>query len=191
MSDDPDRMPAAGRLPRRATDRVEDLVAWVLTVGALLSVVLACLTGLVVHGRESERVDLGSGSTSQARAVLLENAAVTTGDYGMHHLVLVPARWTDRAGLEHTDPVVVTESARAGTEVVVWIDATGEITAPPTHRVNAVAGGIVSAIGVLCVGTTVLVATWVAVRGVTGRLNSRRWEREWARVEPLWRRTVL
>jgi hypothetical protein len=44
---------------------------------------------------------------------------------------------------------------------------------------------------VLCVGATVLVVTWLGVRAVTGRFNSRRWEREWARVEPLWRRTVL
>jgi hypothetical protein len=116
---------------------------------------------------------------------------VTTGDFGMHGLVLVPARWTDRAGLEHTDAVVVSRSARAGSEIVVWIDAAGKITAPPPRRVNAVVGGVVAAIGVLCAGTTVLVAVWVGVRGATERVNARRWEREWARVEPLWRRTCL
>jgi hypothetical protein len=134
MSDDPNRIPAAERLPRRVTDRVEDLVAWVLTAAALLVVVLACLTGLVVHGREAERVDVGSGSRSQARAVLLEDAASTT------------------------DAAVVSRSARAGSEIVVWIDAAGKIAAPPLRPVNAVAGGAVSAIGVLCAGTTVLVA---------------------------------
>jgi hypothetical protein len=191
MSDDRDRASATGRLPRRATDRVEEFVAWILAVGALLVVAAASVTGLAVHGSEAERVESGSGSVSQARAVLLEDTAVATGEYGMHHLVLVPARWTDRTGHEHTDAIVVPYTAPAGTEVAVWVDATGNITAPPLHRVNAVFAGIVAAIGVLCAGATVLVTAWLGVRGVTGRVNSRRWERGWERVEPRWRRTVL
>lgn len=181
---------APRRLPRRPTDRVEDLVAWVLTVAALLVVMSACLTGISVHRDESARVE-ASSSALQVPAVLLEDATVTSGEYGMHRLVLVPARWTDRAGLEHVDAIVVTRSAPAGTEVAVWIDATGKITPPPVRPVNAVFGGIVAAVGVLCAGTTLLVAIWVGVRTVTGRMNARRWERGWARVEPLWRRSVL
>ncbi|OLT01336.1 hypothetical protein BJF90_32265 [Pseudonocardia sp. CNS-004] len=72
----------------------------------------------------------------------------------------------------------------------MWIDSAGEITSRPTHPANAVFGGVVSAIGVLCAGATLLLATWFAVRGLTWRSNSRRWEREWARVEPQWRRTA-
>jgi hypothetical protein len=188
MSDDQDRIPAVDRLPRRATDRVEDLVAWVLTAGALLVVVIAVVAGLAVHGRE---VELGIDSASQARAVLLEDAAVMTGDYSMYRVVEVPARWTDRAGQEHTGAVLMTRSAPAGTEVDVWIDATGKITARPLHQVNPVFRGVVAAIAVLCLGAAVLVAAWLGVRRVTGLFNSRRWAREWARVEPTWRRTVL
>lgn len=182
---------APRRLPRRLTDLVEELVAWVLTAGALLVIAGACLTGLAVHGREAERADARTGSVSAVRALLLEDAFVPTGDYGMHHLVTVPARWTDRSGLEHTEAVVVTRTAPAGTGVVVWIDATGRITAPPVRPVNPVFGGIVAAVGVLCAGATLLLATWLGVHGVTGRVNSRRWERGWERVEPLWRRTLL
>jgi hypothetical protein len=182
---------APRRLPRRLTDHVEELVAWFLTAAALLVVVGACLTGIAVHGREAERAGAGDGSVTQVRAVLLEGVTVTTGDYGMHRIATVPARWTDRGGLEHTGAIVVTRSAPAGTEFAVWTDADGKITAPPLHRVNAVFGGIVAAIGVLCAGATVIVATWLGVRGVTGRVNSRRWERGWARVEPMWRRTLL
>jgi hypothetical protein len=181
---------APRRLPRRPTDRVEDLVAWVLTAAALLVVVGACLTGIAVHGNEAARVHDG-GTVFRVPAVLLADATVTTGEYGMHRLVTVPARWTDRDGLEHVDAVVVTRSAPAGTEIAVWIDSAGKITAPPVHPVNAVVGGIVAAIGVLCAGTTLLVAIWLGVRAVTGRVNSRRWEEGWARVEPLWRRSVL
>jgi hypothetical protein len=177
-------------LPRRPTDRVEDLVAWVLMAAALLVVVGACVTGIAVHGGEAARLD-DSGSVFRVRAVLLEDATVTSGEYGAHRLATVPARWTDPAGLEHVAAVAVTRSAPAGTEIAVWIDATGKITSPPLRPVNAVFGGIMAAIGVLCAGATLLLAIWLGVRTVTWRLNSRRWEQGWARVEPLWRRSVL
>jgi hypothetical protein len=187
MPDDP----AAGRFPRRVTDRVEDLAAWVLTAGALLVVVGACLTGVAVYRDEPARVGQDPGSMSHTRVVLLEDAVVATGEYGMHHLLPTPVRWVDRFGSEHTGSVVMTRSAPAGTEVVVWVDATGKIAGPPLRPVNPLFGGAAAAFGVLCVGATVLVVTWLGVRAVTGRFNSRRWEREWARVEPLLRRTVL
>lgn len=184
MADDP----GTGRLPRRVTDRIEDIAAWVLTAGALLVVVGACLTGLAVHGEEAGESD---GSMSRTRVVLLEDAVVATGEYGLHELVPTPVRWIDRAGTEHTGSVVMTSFAAAGTEVVVWVDAAGKITGLPLQPVNKVFGGIIAAVGVLCAGGTALAVTWLGVREVTGRLNSRRWAREWARVEPLWRRTVL
>lgn len=179
-----------GRLPRRATDRVEDLVAWLLSGAALLVVVAAVVTGVNVHGREAERARLDNRSASQARAVLLENAHVVSGDFAAAP-AQVRARWTDRDGREHVGPIAATRSRPAGTEVDVWIDAEGEITSRRTHPANAVIGGIVSALGVLCAGATPLLATWFGVRSLTWRSNSRRWEREWARVEPRWRRTTL
>jgi hypothetical protein len=191
MRPDPDRAPDAGRLPRRTTDRVEDAVAWLLTGVALLVIVIAGVTGLAVHGREAERVELESRSTSQTRAVLLEDVLVMAGEHGQRMPAQARARWTDRDGREHVGLVAATRSQPAGAEAELWIDAAGEITSRPARPMNAVFGGIVAAVGVLCAGATLLIATWVAVRGVTGRHNSRRWEHEWARVEPQWRRTVL
>jgi hypothetical protein len=172
-------------LPRRLTDRVEEFVAWVLTAAALLVVVGAFLAGLAVHRSEADRAAAGGGWPSQVRAVLLEDAT------GIGGAVTVPARWTDRAGLEHTGVVAVPRSAPAGTGVAVWVDAAGSVTAPPLRPANAVFGGVVAALAVLCTGMTGLAATWLGVRGLTGRANARRWERDWTRIEPLWRRTVL
>lgn len=191
MRPDPDRAPAAGRLPRRTTDRVEDAVAWILTALALLLIVVAGVTGLAVHGGEADRAELENGSKSQARAVLLEEVYVTIGDLGTPIPVPVTARWTDRDGRQHAGLVPVDRSAPAGAEVDVWIDAAGEIASRPVRPENAVVGGIVSAFGVLCAGGTLLGATWLGVRRLTQLRNTRRWEREWALVEPQWRRTVL
>ncbi|OLT00074.1 hypothetical protein BJF90_07160 [Pseudonocardia sp. CNS-004] len=82
MRSEPEQPSAAGRLPRRASDRVEDAVAWVLMIAGLLLVVVAVVTGLGVYGRESARAELESRSRSQVRAVLLEDAQLLTGALG-------------------------------------------------------------------------------------------------------------
>jgi hypothetical protein len=191
MRPDPDHAAVVGPLPRRGTDRVEDVTAWILIVAALLLIVVAGVTGLGVHGREAERAVLDSRSTSQVRSVLLEDAKVMISEVGERMPVRVPARWTDGDGREHTGSVLVQRAQPAGAEIDVWIDGAGEITSRPANLLNAVFGGIVSAFGVLCAGGTLLVAAWLGVRRATGAVNARRWEREWAAVEPHWRRNVL
>ncbi|GAA0919103.1 hypothetical protein [Pseudonocardia zijingensis] len=191
MRPDPDRAPVEGPLPRRATDRVEDVVAWLLTGAALVVVVLAVVTGLGVHGREAERAEQQRDTVSQTRAVLLEDAHVVVSSESVHLPTQAQARWTDRDGRDHSGVVTVTRSQRAGSEVEVWIDAQGEITSRPTHPMNAVFGGIVSALGVLCAGAVPILGIWFGVRSLTLRCNARRWEREWERVEPQWRRTAF
>ncbi|GAA0926120.1 hypothetical protein [Pseudonocardia zijingensis] len=191
MRTDPDHTPVVNRLPRRGTDRVEDAVAWILTAAALLLVVAATVTGLGTYGRAAERAELQRTTTSQVRAVLLEDANATIVDVGGPMPARVAARWLDRNGHEHTGSVVVRQTLPAGAEIDVWIDAAGALTSRPTTTANAVVGGIAAAFGVLCAGGTLLVAVWLAVRRATGSVNARRWEREWAHVEPLWRRTTL
>jgi hypothetical protein len=191
MRPGPDDPPVAGRLPRRRTDRVEDVTAWILATAALLLVLAAGVTGLGTYGREVERGELHRASATQVRAVVLEDAEVLVSEVGERMPVPVLARWTDRDGREHTGPVVVYGVERAGSEVDVWIDAAGEVTSRPGHPANAVVGGIVSAFGVLCAGGMVLIAARWVVRRLTGVANARQWDREWAAVEPQWRRNVL
>ena len=190
MCCDPDRPPAVGRLPRRCTDRVEDAVAWILMAASLLLILIAGVTGLAVQARMAERAELDSGSTSQTRAVLLAEARVVTSEISAYGPMQVPARWTDRDRQEHVGLVLVHRSEPAGAEVDVWIDARGEITSGPVRPENAVIGGILAGVAVLCAGGTLLIATWMGVRRVIGLCHSRRWEQEWARVEPEWRGNV-
>ena len=191
MRSEPEGPSARGRLPRRATDRVEDAVAWVLIAAGLLLVVLAGVAGLAAYGGESRRAELENGSRSQVRAVLLENARLVSGDLGERLPVRALARWTDRNGHEYSGIIDVGYAEPAGTEIKVWVNAAGEIVSCPVHPVNAVLGGIAASLGVLCAGGTLLVATWSGVRGLTARRNARRWEREWERVESDWRRHLL
>jgi hypothetical protein len=186
----PERPSAEGPLPRRATDRVEDAVAWVLTAAALLLVVIAGVTGLATYGRESARAELESGSRSPVRAVLLEDAQLVVGELGERLPIRAMARWTDRNGLDHSGVLDVGYAELAGSEVEVWVDAAGMVVSRPVRPLNAVVGGIAAGFGVLCAGGTLLVATWLGVRGLTARRNAGHWEREWEQMEPEWRRRL-
>jgi hypothetical protein len=72
-----------------------------------------------------------------------------------------------------------------GDEVPVWLrpDGSAAGTDPGGHPVLA---GIVTAAALVLGGGTVLAAGWLLLRLLTDSRNSRRWEREWARVGPEW-----
>lgn len=190
MRPDPRRPPESQRLPRRGTDRVEDVAAWFLAAVALVLIVVAGLTGLAVHGQQIERARIKSVSRMQVRAVLLEDVVIVKGERGGDIPIRAEARWPDRDGVQHTGGVIVRRAAVAGEHVDVWVDRSGAIAAPPTRPENAVVTAILAALGVLLAGGTVLLACWYTVRILVLICNSRRWEQEWARVEPVWSRDL-
>jgi hypothetical protein len=182
VSPDPGSRPDGPRLPRRATDRVEDAVALLLTVAALVLLVVAGLAGIAVHGEQAE----AAREVTQSRAVLLEDAKVIiTDELGRSMPTPVQARWIDRSGIVRTGDIVASISAPAGTEIDVWLAPDGEVSTTPLGR-TPVLTGIVVAAAVLLAGTAILGAVWCGVRHVIAVCNARRWEREWARVGPEW-----
>jgi hypothetical protein len=92
-----------------------------------------------------------------------------------------------RDGTEHTGPISVRRPAAAGSAVQVWVDADGQSVDEPAQPLGAVLAGAGAAAGVLTAGGALVYLLWSAVRALTGAVNDRRWEREWARVEPEWR----
>jgi hypothetical protein len=183
MPRDPDSPPDDRRLPRRATDRVEDVVACLLMAVAFVVLVLAWSSGTAVY-----RANLASASTlNQTRAVLLEDAAsFSTGEPPSHLPARVEAKWVDRTGTERIGQIRVADSALAGTAVDVWLRPDGVATTTDPGRGNALTAGLITAAGLLFAGGAVLAVVWFGVRSLTAAVNSRRWEREWARVGPEW-----
>lgn len=187
---DPRRPPESQGLPRRSTDRVEDVAVWLLGAATLVLIVVAGLTGLAVHGQQIERARSEGISRMQVRAVLLEDVVIVKGERGGDIPVRAEARWPDRDGVQHTGGVIVRRAAVAGEHVDVWVDRSGAIAAPPTRPENVVVTAILAVVGVLVAGGTVLLACWYTVRILIGGWNARRWEQEWARVEPVWSRDL-
>jgi hypothetical protein len=175
----------ATRPRRRGTDLVEDIAVWLLTAAGAFLLAFAAQLGATVHASAAQR-----GVESAAvpvEAVLTDDAPVATGPMNAALLVRAPARWTGGDGLPATGPVPAGSGARAGTAVTIWLDPAGRPAPPP---VDPGVQGWISAAGVVVVGGVLLGTAWIGVRGLTGRINSARWEREWAEVGPDWSRTV-
>ncbi|HEY4422026.1 MAG TPA: hypothetical protein VGN22_21080 [Pseudonocardia sp.] len=166
------------------------MAAWFLTAVALVLIIVAGLTGLVVHGQQIERARIESVSRMQVRAVLLEDVVIVKGERGGDIPIRAQARWPDRDGVQHTGGVIVRRAAVAGEHVDIWVDRSGAIAAPPTRAENVVVAAILAVVGVLVAGGTVLLACWYTVRILIGSWNARRWEQEWAGVEPVWSRDL-
>ena len=100
----------------------------------------------------------------------------------------VPGRWIGPDSQPRTGLVTVGAGTNAGDEVRIWIGQDGaRVSAPPTQS-NAVGAGLLSGLGVLLVGGTVVGGVWLLVRRATASANARRWEREWDTIGPRWTR---
>lgn len=179
-----------GRNPlRRRTDRIE---AWITAVLLALFLVGAPLSWVFV-GRWVQQGGLleqrAQHSWHQVPAVLVQTAPVlpyfdmrTSGSFE----VLAPARWAGPGGRELTGKVPVTPGTGAGSEVQVWVDASGHPTGTPlmhTGLVKRVIGAEVLAPVGLAV---ILFAVGWLFRLLIDRRRLADWEEGWASIGPRW-----
>ena len=176
-------------LPRRRTDRVEDLVAWLLMSLALLAVLGSLLVGRTAHHAALGR----AAAASPVGAVLLSDASPppATDQRIPAPRTHAPVAWTGADGAAQTALVSVPPALPAGSAVILWVDGAGHPVADPAERAaEAWACGISAALTVVALSWGLLTLVWSAVRRVTAACNAAGWAREWARVEPRWRRSV-
>jgi hypothetical protein len=189
----------ADRLPRRATDRVEDAVAWLLITAGLLAVLLIGTVTSAVYRTGMERAAVEAADRHQVPAELLGTGAPGVSSQRVH-----TARWwspngvarTGRVPVQHNLPAPVVPGQQrstapaAGRQLLIWVNAQGTPTRPPTTAAGAAQAAVAVAVALSVVALLTLVGAWTSVRALTNRLNYARWEREWARVGPRWSRQV-
>ena len=99
--------------------------------------------------------------------------------------------WTGPDGVGHVASVSVAPALPAGSAVTLWVDGAGRVVADPAERsAEAWAFGISAGLTVVALSWALLTLAWSAVCRVTASCNAAGWAREWARVEPRWRRSV-
>jgi hypothetical protein len=175
-------------MPRRPTDRLEDVVAWVLATLALVTAVLAIGVGGAQHEAGAERARAETAERRPVRIVLLERANVLPAVDGASAPVpvQVPARWIEPNGTERVAAFTTSVSRPAGTELTKWVDRDGRLVPPPSKVSTVTVGAVLMGAGIALVGWVALLGVWLLVRRWTGVCNAARWAREWRRVEPRW-----
>lgn len=164
---------------RRATDRVEDAVAWLLTALALITTLAAFAVGQSGYGQAMDRVRAETADRTMVRAVLVDQATA----FGPQQ---VGARWPGPGGVVVTGQVRVRERRPAGAEVLVWFDGEGRVADAPMQPSAAVAAGWIRGVLAALSGWSLLALLWVGVRRLVASRNAAAWAREWERVEPSW-----
>lgn len=184
----PARPPAAGRIPRRVTDRVEDALAWLLTSIALLAVVAGVVAGVTIARDGAERARAEAQQRTQVQVVLLEAAEVVAAPDGFAEpvAVQVSARWLLPDGTQRVAPVSVGGSAAAGAVLTRWVDDAGNPAAAPSGSGAALLDGVLHGVLVVLLGWAGTGLSWWAVRRWAAVRNSAGWARGWRQVEPVW-----
>ncbi|MET7941325.1 hypothetical protein [Streptomyces sp. NPDC005302] len=170
---------------RRRSDALDSwvlLTAWVLTVFGGVVTGLAA-TQAVEDGLTRQRADWHS-----ATARLTEDVPPAAGSGT--RVVWAKARWSTTDGAPRSGQVRVHAGSAAGTPVAVWTDREGRLVSRPATAAQArVRASLVGAlVGVSAAG--IPFATGRLVRARLERRRMDRWDTEWQRIGPLWRRTT-
>ncbi|MDN5917449.1 MAG: hypothetical protein L0I76_20530 [Pseudonocardia sp.] len=173
------------RLHRR-TERMEDLLNWVLGLVVAAGLLVTILAAGSAHDAIAERAAAESKDRIPVQAVVVEDGPATVGTpvAGAQSSAIV--RWTGADGIERTGRAEVLGARKAGTAVRVWAGPDGRLVPAPMTSDDATAAAVVAGTtvtilwGAGCVGLGWAVFAW------SGRRYGRAWAGEWERIEPEW-----
>lgn len=174
---------------RRRSDRVESTVLVAVLLLGLLAVPVAAAVASSVAGRTGAVAAAVDARTTPVTARTLADATGSTAPGGTLVPVRVPVGWS-RDGVPYRARTWVPQGTRAGTAVVVRVDATGDVVEGPTAG-DAVGVAAAAGIGVLVSAWALLLTVLVATRLLLDRTRMRAWGAEWEEIEPPWRREQI
>jgi hypothetical protein len=173
---------------RRPCDRAQTVILTGLLVTFLiLAPALALFAARLAYSSalHSQRDQLST--RHQVSAVLLTNAqAASYSGYGTLQLPEVRATWTAPDGQRHSGVIQAPGDAKAGTKVMIWVDAAGWQTAPPLEHAQVTGQEALAAI----LAPAALGLLLLSVGSVTTHtVNKRRmaaWDKDWRATGPQW-----
>lgn len=158
-----------------------------LALGAL-AVVAVVPVGAAVHAAQVEAAEHEVHHLTRVTAVLLEPAVAAPP---LGHPAVVDAatptraRWPVPDGGTRVGLVPARIGLDAGAAVPLVVDHAGD-PAPPAPPTSAVTDAVLAALGALLLSWAAVAAAAQLVRRALDSADALEWEREWARVEPLW-----
>jgi uncharacterized membrane protein len=98
----------------------------------------------------------------------------------------VRATWTGSGGGIHVGTIDAPSEAPAGSILEIWVDGEADPTDAPITAAVAASHGAATGVLVFLGIVIAAVSGHLAVLRRIGRRRARRWEADWAVVEPLW-----
>jgi hypothetical protein len=177
----PDRNPL-----RRTLDRVEAAIVAGLAIAFLAGAPAAAVTAGHLATTIGTRTAQAQRSRHQLPAVLL--ADVPGSGYGGYGPV-AQARWAAPGGRARTGTVSASPGARAGSTVLVWVDASGHLAKAPPLRLAQVNEQAVLAAAAAAVALGYLLpCVGLLACGMLARRRLTAWDADWRATEPRWTR---
>jgi hypothetical protein len=183
------RVTLGGGPLKRRSDRIQVLGRSAVALSLLLTPPLAVAVASATTGHLEAVAETEAAERSRTSARLLADAGAPVPEESAW--VQVRAEWTTDDGRTREGLVLVEPGTDAGTELPVWVDREGDLTRAPLDRAavrtSALAAGLLPLVGVP-------LATWTLYAALCFALDSRRerrWEEEWATVEPEWNSRLL
>ncbi|MFI6408120.1 hypothetical protein [Streptomyces sp. NPDC050548] len=178
------------RLRSNPLRRHDDIVeAWIVLVMWTVVLVGGALSGLVTFHAADEVFSAQRTERHSVQAVLLADTPSPSSTVGgARDLIKAEVRWTTADGTRRTGSTLVETGKKAGSKVVVWVNAAGNLTYEPPSRTDATLESAVLGLIATVAFTGLAIGTGAAARY---RLDQRRidsWDTEWKLVGPSWGR---
>ena len=169
---------------RRGSDRAETAMLGLLLAAFLAGAPLAAhVAGSWTYAMSARQAQAQQAAFRQVPATLLQSAAPwNTSGYGSQ----ANARWTAPDGQVRTGLVFVPDGAAAGSTVMVWVTATGQLTDPPLQRSQITGRTELSEAAAVAVLAITLFTVGLVGRRLLDRRRLAAWEAEWLTTGPRW-----
>ena len=168
---------------KRTSDRVEFASRVLLLLALLSAVPVGLAVGAAAWTAVHATADAQAATRSEVTATLLFDAPEPEPGSDTARTTAV---WTAPEGGTRSARIDAPAGARAGEEVGIWVDRSGDLTPAPLDEAQvagqAVVIGVLAGLGLLLAALTGhLLVTWAL-----DRRRDRQWATGWLAVEPLW-----
>ena len=178
------------RLRSNPLRRHDDIVeAWIVLVVWAVLLTGGTLAGLVTSHAADEVFAVQRTERHSVRAVLLtDTASQSSSGIGARDTIKATVRWTIADGTHRTGSTSVKTGQRAGSEVVVWVDAAGNLSIEPPSPTDAAVESALLGLTAALAFAGVAFGTGAVARYRLDRRRIDSWGTEWNLVGPTWGR---
>jgi hypothetical protein len=167
---------------RRRADRIERLVVGCLLALFVTCVPVAALAAQAIYKHTAAVSEQMRAAGHWATAVVLHDVPAGTAQ--------VQARWRQTGGPSHVGMIRAAAGEHAGSELPLWLNASGTPTTPPPATVGIAIFAISTGIAIVILVACVVELARRGTRRLAERARLTGWETEWRSVEPQWTRSA-